>query len=92
MEHPQAESPDNSDFEPQIDESWNERKRLSEKEFDLRSEIQALLVQGASLEKFQEARQRERENRAALARNDEHYDAQIEGWAAIAFKAAGSNG
>jgi len=87
MEQAKDENPDISDFERRLDQNWNERKRLAETEFDLRSEIQSLVQQAASLERFQEARGRERECTAALARNNDEYDSLIDGWAAVAFKA-----
>jgi len=88
MERSKDESVDISDFERRLDQNWNERKHLAEIEFDLRGEIQSLVLQGASLERFQEARARERECRAALARNNDESDSLIDGWAAVAFKAA----
>ena len=87
MEKQKDESPDISNFERLIDENWNERKHLVELEFELRSEIQSLLQQGAALEKFQAARERERACRASLEKNNQEYDSVVEGWAAEAFKA-----
>jgi hypothetical protein len=86
MEQPKVECPDISDFERRLDHNWNERKHLAETEFDLRSEIQSLVQQAASRERFEDARGRERECRAALARNNEAYDTLMEGWAAATFK------
>jgi hypothetical protein len=77
-----------ADFEHRLDENWNERKRLTEVEFELRSEIQLLLQQGNSGDQFQEARVRERECQAKLTRNNGEYDQLIEGWAAAALKVA----
>ncbi|MDR3403841.1 MAG: hypothetical protein P4L99_15200 [Chthoniobacter sp.] len=83
------ENPDISSFERLIDENWNERKHLAETEFDVRSEIQGLLQQGETGEKLKEARGREAECRASLARNNSEYDALVESWAAAAAKTAG---
>jgi len=78
-------SPDISDFERQLDQNWNERKHLAEAEFDLHSEIQSFVQKGHSLNEFQEKRERERECRAALRRNNEKYELLIEGWATVTF-------
>ena len=88
MEKQKDESPDISNFERLIDQNWNERKHLTESEFDLRSEIQSLLQQGASSATLQAARERERACRASLAKNNAEYDSLIEGWAAEASKVA----
>jgi hypothetical protein len=82
MERPEDENPDISKFESRLDHNWNERKRLSETEFDLRSEIQSLLQRGASPDELQQARDRENACRSSLTRNNSDYDALIEGWAA----------
>ena len=44
--------PDISDFERRIDQNWNERKHLTELEFEMRTEIQSLVQRGDSLEEF----------------------------------------
>ena len=88
MEKQKDESPDISNFERLIDQNWNERKHLTELEFELRSTIQSLLQQGATFERFQAAREQESECRASLGRNNAEYDSVMEGWAAEAFKAA----
>jgi hypothetical protein len=86
MEKQTDESPDISDFERLIDQNWNERKHLVETEFELRSEIQSLVQRGEPLASFQEARGRESERRASLARNNSEYDTLIEKWAAETSK------
>jgi hypothetical protein len=82
MEQTKDENPDISNFERLLDQNWNERKHLVESEFDCRTEIQSLLQRGGSSEKYQDALGLERECRAALARNNEEYDALVAGWAA----------
>ena len=84
---PDDASPDISSFETLLNDNWNERKRLVEDEFDLRSEVQSLLLTGDSREAFESTRGREKECRAALTRNDEEYHSLIERWAAGAFGA-----
>jgi len=88
MEKHKDESPDISQFERLIDQNWNERKHLAETEFELRSEIQSLLQQGGAAETFHAARERERACRTSLGKNNDEYDALMEGWAAEAFKVA----
>jgi hypothetical protein len=78
-------SPDISRFETLLNENWNERKRLIEDEFELRSEVQSLLLAGNSRETFETTRGREKECQAALTRNDEEYHSLIERWAAETF-------
>jgi len=88
MDKQKDESPDISNFERLVDQNWNERKHLAEAEFELRSEIQALMLQAGAGEKFQEARARERACRTSLGKNNDEYDSLMEGWAAEVFKAA----
>ena len=80
-------TPDISRFETLLNENWNERKRLIEDEFELRSEVQTLLLAAASREAFETTRSREKECLAALTRNDEQYHTLIEQWSAEAFAA-----
>jgi hypothetical protein len=86
MDKQTDECPDISNFERLIDQNWNERKHLTELEFDMRAEIQSLVQRGESPEEFQKARGRENECRASLARNNSDYDALIEAWAAETAK------
>ena len=86
MEPSNNEPVDIATLEPLLDENWNARKHLVETEFDLRGEIQSLLLQGASLAKFEEARGREQACRVALSRNNDEYDSLINKWAAEAFR------
>lgn len=86
MEPPNNESAAISSLVPLLDENWNERKHLSETEFELRTEIQSLLQQGDSPDQLEEARGRERTCRASLSRNNDEYDSLINKWAAEAFK------
>ncbi len=88
MEKQIVENPDISSFERLLDENWNERKHLAETEFDVRGEIQSLLQQGVSGTELQAARERERECRASLARNNTEYDALIESWATAVSQTA----
>jgi hypothetical protein len=85
MQPPDDASPDISSFETLLNDNWNERKRLVEDEFELRSEVQSLLLTGDSREAFATTRSREKECRAALTRNDEEYHSLIERWAAETF-------
>lgn len=81
MEKKTDECPDISNYERLIDQNWNERKHLTELEFEVRTEIQSLVQRGASMAEFQEARKREGECRDSLARNNTEYDTLIEAWA-----------
>ena len=80
------ESPDISEFERLIDQNWNERRKLIDREWELRAELHTVIQGGTSAEKFEEVRSRERESRAELSRNLDHYDVLVEKWAAEAIK------
>lgn len=85
---PSAEaSADISHFESLLNDNWNERKRLVEEEFELRSEVQSLIQAGESREALANARARENECRAGLVRNDTEYQSLIERWTVDAFAA-----
>jgi hypothetical protein len=86
MENPQIENPDISEFERLIDENWNERRHLIDREWELRGELQSVIHAGVTAEKFEEVRGRERESRAELGRNLDQYDVLVEKWAAEAIK------
>jgi len=81
MNPPTSESPDISEFERQIDQNWNERKRLIDREWELRTELQSIIRHGMSSATFEEIRARERESRANLSRNLDQYDVLVEKWA-----------
>jgi hypothetical protein len=70
------------EFERLIDENCRERKRLIDREWELRAELQALIRNGTSGDAFEEVRGRERESRAELSRNLDQYDVLMEKWAA----------
>jgi hypothetical protein len=86
METSPAPSPDMPEFERLIDQNCNERKQLLEREWQLRDELQTIVRQKMSSEKFAEVRARERETRAELSRNLDQYDVLMEKWAAEATK------
>lgn len=86
MELPPEENLDVSALDSLLNDNWNERKHLAETEFELRHEIQSLLQSGDSLEKFEEAKARERASRVSLTRNNDQYDTLIDKWAASVFK------
>jgi hypothetical protein len=71
---------DVSECENVLDANWNERKHLIDEEFDLRLEIQKLLVKGDT--NLDPVLERERTNQAALRRNQEEYEAAVRRWAA----------
>lgn len=87
MQPSDEDSADISDFENLLNENWNERKRLVEVEFEVRSEVQSLLQAGNSRDALAKARDRENECRAALVRNDTEYQSLIDRWTAEAFAA-----
>ena len=72
------DSADVHECESALDANWNERKNLIEQEFDLRLEIQTLLVKSDL--RFEEARQRERVCKSAVRRNDEEYESIVARW------------
>ena len=77
-----GESPDISEFERLIEENWNERMRLIDREWELRTEVQTIIRPGMSPSKFEEIRAQERETRASLTRNIDQYDHLVTDWAA----------
>ena len=85
MEPTDEPSQDISQFETLLNDNWNERKRLGEIEFELRSEIQTLIQNAGSREALDQARSRENECRASLVKNDEEYRALVERWVSEAF-------
>jgi hypothetical protein len=78
-------SPDISRFETLLNDNWNERKRLVEVEFSLRSEVQSLLQNANSREAVDKARVRENECRTSLSRNDEEYRSLVDQWTSETF-------
>jgi hypothetical protein len=85
MQPSDEDSADISNFESLLNDNWNERKRLVEEEFEVRSEVQSLIQAGKSREALAKARDRENECRTGLTRNDTEYQSLIERWTAEAF-------
>ena len=81
MENPRDVSPSMSEMERLIDENGNERKRLIDREWELRSELRSIMRPGMSGECLEEVRGRERASRADLSRNLDEYDVLVEKWA-----------
>ncbi len=80
MEQRKIESADVNECENGLDSNWNERKHLIDEEFELRLEIQELLVKGDR--GFEGARERERVCKDALRRNEEEYERLVTTWGA----------
>ncbi len=85
MQPPDEPCPDISRFETLLNDNWNERKRLIEDEFSLRSEVQLALQNGESREALEKARSRGNACRASLSRNDEEYLTLVESWVSESF-------
>jgi hypothetical protein len=77
-----------SQIRDQLDDNWNVRKHLVEKEFDLRSKTDELLQAGASRAEIDQSRKEQAECDALLAKNSEQYEALITAWLAEAGSAS----
>ena len=83
MESKASESPDRNAYDNELDENWNERKRLIEREFELRFKVQEALLKAAPT--FEQIREEERSCKADLARNDQVYESLILRWSGEIF-------
>jgi hypothetical protein len=83
---PSDDSPGILELARLIDQNFQERKDLIDKEWQLRTELQMIVQRKMSSQKFEEVRAREREARAALSRNFDQYDVLVEKWAAEASR------
>lgn len=81
-----VDTPDLNACETGLDANWNERKHLVEREFELRLQIQALLVKADPA--FQRLREEELACKAALHRNDAEYESLVLQWAGQLFPAS----
>jgi hypothetical protein len=80
MEKKQNESSDVSQSKTALDANWNERKHLVELEFELRSVTEELIEKNGSRDEIDNARRKEAECRAALAKNSDQYEALVTAW------------
>ena len=80
MAQTNVESANLNQCENALDANWNERKHLIDEEFELRLEIQELLVKGDA--SFQVVRGKERVCQAALKTNQDEYEAIVTRWGA----------
>jgi len=65
---------------PALDDNWNERKHLVEREFELRSFTEELIEKNAPRAEIDEARRKEAECRAALSKNSDQYEELVTVW------------
>ena len=71
---------------PALDDNWNERKHLVEREFELRSITEELIEKNAPRDRIDEARRKEAECRAALSKNSDQYEVLVTAWIGEAAK------
>ena len=82
MEQKKEDSADTDEAERLLNENWNERKQLVNREFDLREKTLEFILKGDSRAAIDEARREESECRQALTRNTDEYEALLNAWIA----------
>jgi hypothetical protein len=80
MDKLQDENKNVSPSKAALDENWNERKHLVEREFEFRSITEELIEKNALQNEIDNARRKEAECRAALVKNSDQYEALVTAW------------
>jgi len=80
MDKNQNENRAVSPAKPALDDNWNERKHLVEREFQLRSITEELIEKSAPRDEIDNARRQEAECRAALTKNSDQYEVLVTAW------------
>ena len=82
MDQKKEESADIDEAERLLNDNWNERKQLVNREFDLRERTLEFMLKRAARAAIDEARREESECRRVLAKNTEEYEALLDAWIA----------